>query len=68
MLEVGAIYKCSDGNIRKLNKIEDDYLHYSVPIGDKGKWQWMNLGRTYRWQAEPFFLGGKIIDQSEVES
>lgn len=49
---------CSDGMIRKLNKIDEKYLYYSVAIGET---EWMDLGRTYRCQAEDMFIKGQII-------
>jgi len=54
----GRVYECADGQIRKLNKIEDHYLSYSVPISEE---VWIDLGRTYRHQVEKEFLNGTLI-------
>lgn len=65
----GEIYLCSDQNIRRLDKIEPNYLYYSVPIGHKGEnVVWMKLSRTYRNQVEQEFKNGKIIKESEIVS
>ena len=50
--------RCTDGDIRRLTKIEPDYLSYDIPIIE---WRWLSLGRTYRSQAEPLFIGGEIL-------
>ena len=67
-LKVGVIYKCSDGEIRRLDKIEDNLLHYSVPIDIKGHAQirWMTLSGTRRWEAEPLFVNCEIITENDV--
>lgn len=53
---LNKITLCEDGNIRRLELIEQKYLHYSIPLGDG----WMKLSRTYRNQVENDFLNGKI--------
>ena len=64
----GVIYLCADGEIRRLDKIEDDFLSYSLPIGKRGsRLAWMELGRTKRYQVESDFLNGKQISEDEIE-
>ena len=59
----GAVYQCAnEGGVRRLDKIEDAYLHYSVLIGDKNPSIWMKLTRTYRSQVERDFVEGQIIE------
>lgn len=52
--------RCTDGQYRRLDRIEVRLLHYSVPIGSEGRWRWMELGGTRRWEAEPLFIGGEV--------
>jgi hypothetical protein len=67
-LVVGAIYKCTDGDIRRLDRIEDRFLSYSLPIGRKGTpVRWLEQGRTYRYQCESLFINGKQIAEKELE-
>lgn len=67
-LVVGSIYLCSDGDIRRLDKIEDTFLSYSLPMGKRGsRVAWRDLGQTKRYQVESLFLKGKIISESEID-
>ena len=67
-LIVGAIYVCTDGDIRRLDKIEEKFLSYSLPIGRKGTpVRWVEQGQTYRYQVEDRFINGKIITVDEVD-
>jgi hypothetical protein len=66
-LHAGCIYKCSDGEVRRLDKIEPSYLHYSIAINiTKHKIEWMKLSKTYRSQVEQAFLQGQITTEQEV--
>lgn len=63
----GRTYLCVDGEIRRLDAIEDDFLYYSVPVGDRdSRVSWMKLGRTNRYQVESDFTDGKIISEDEI--
>lgn len=64
----GDIYLCADGEIRRLDNIEDDFLSYSVPIGKIGNsLKWSKLGRTKRYQVESYFINGKVISENEIQ-
>lgn len=63
-----SIYLCADGDIRRLDEIEDDFLSYSIPIGNSGsRLGWRELGRTKRYQVESDLINGQIISEDEIE-
>lgn len=62
----GKIYRCEDGEVRRLDKIEHKLLHYSVPVGDKGRVHWMRLSGTRRSAVEADFVKGEFIEESEI--
>lgn len=67
-LTEGSIYSCADGEVRRLDKIEDDFLSYSMPISKIGcRLEWMKLGRTKRYQVESDFINGRIISEAEIK-
>jgi hypothetical protein len=57
---LGRFVKCTDGQHRKLERIEPDFLHYAVPLSDS---VWQSLGRTHRHQCDYLFIGGELEDQ-----
>lgn len=60
----GAIYRCADGDVRRLDKIEDDFLSYSLPIGKRtDQLVWLDVGRTHRHQIESDFVNGKQVSE-----
>jgi hypothetical protein len=70
-LIIGAIYRCADkdGSIRKLEGVEEKFLHYALPIGRKGTpVRWNSLGPTKRHQVEKSFLEGEIITEDEIDN
>ncbi len=52
--------RCTDGQERMLVLIEEKLLHYKVQISGGS---WMQLSGTRRWEAEPFFIGGVILEK-----
>lgn len=63
----GNIYLCEDQQIRRLDKVESDYLHYSLPIGYiNNKLDWMRLNKTRRNQVEQDFVNGQIIMEDQI--
>ena len=66
-LTVGAIYDCKKGGIRRLDKITDDYLYFSVIIGMKyDKLHWKALGKLSRKIAEKQFVEGRILQEEYI--
>lgn len=66
-LVVGTIYRCADGDIRKLDQVEEGFLHYSIPIGKQGTAiNWMPLSKTYRHQVESLFVNGEEITEAQM--
>lgn len=55
---INKVVFCSDGQERRLTKIEDDLLHYEVPVSGNG---WLQLEGTRRSQVEKEFLNGEVI-------
>lgn len=63
----GKIYLCADNKVRRLDEIETDYLHYSVPIdASDSKLTWLSLSKTHRHQVEKDFTDGRIISELEI--
>lgn len=64
----GGIYLCFDGDIRRLDKVEDNFLSYSLPMGKRGsRLSWRELGKTRRYQIESSFLKGRIISENDIK-
>jgi len=56
---INQIVLCTDNEERRLIEIGDRLLHYEVQISGGS---WMRLSGTRRWEAEPLFIGGKIVN------
>lgn len=66
-LTEGKIYLCADNEVRRLDEVETDYFHYSVPIDSSdSKLTWLRLSKTHRHQVEKDFTDGRIISESEI--
>lgn len=59
---MGEVYLCADGEIRRLDTVNDEFLRYSMPINEKdGKYTWSKLPSTRRNLIESDFINGKIL-------
>jgi hypothetical protein len=59
---LNAVILCTDGEERRLVEIGDRLLHYEVEINGG---RWMRLSGTRRWEAEPLFIGGTFVANTE---
>lgn len=67
----GRMYLCTDGSMRKLVKIEADFLTYAIPIRRESETFtgiWWELAPMRREEVEEDFLNGEMFEsENEID-